>query len=256
MNLNLKTILNIKNISFINLMIIIILHCIWCSYYYKQKKILIDQFNTFKSISKIPYPSDAVIDYNNLNSPLYSHTVNMPLNDPISCSNFCGPNATCLKTGEQCSADIDCYGCNPGPKLQSNCIQNNHIKPFYDVPIFGKNASIVNENDKTKMTKNEIDNITNDNVIKPSFGINLWSNSFNKGIELYNKKQKSANKYNQGITNNYLSKANPIIESSILSKRNYYENKLNYKPNYKLSKSITGEFYETTAPAYNTIYDF
>ena len=46
-----------------------------------------------------------------LNSPLYSHTVNLPINDPISCSNFCGPNAQCLITREQCTSDIDCKGC-------------------------------------------------------------------------------------------------------------------------------------------------
>ena len=33
----------------------------------------------------IPYPKDAVINYNDVNSPLYSHTVNLPINDPVSC---------------------------------------------------------------------------------------------------------------------------------------------------------------------------
>ena len=54
------------------------------------------------------YPKNAKKD---LNSPLYSHTVNLPINDPISCNNFCGPNAQCLITREQCTSDIDCKGC-------------------------------------------------------------------------------------------------------------------------------------------------
>ena len=50
------------------------------------------------------------------NSPLYSHTVNLPITDPVDCKNFCGPNAKCLITNEQCTSDIDCYGCTPSSK--------------------------------------------------------------------------------------------------------------------------------------------
>jgi hypothetical protein len=39
--------------------------------------------------------------------------VNLPLTDTYSCQNFCGPTARCSVTGQQCSADIDCPGCNP-----------------------------------------------------------------------------------------------------------------------------------------------
>jgi hypothetical protein len=77
----------------------------------------------------IPYPEDARIDYNNLNSPQYSHTVNLPINDPVSCKNFCGPNAKCLLTKEQCMSDIHCQGCNPGPTKQSEC-QTKEVDPY------------------------------------------------------------------------------------------------------------------------------
>jgi hypothetical protein len=47
------------------------------------------------------------------NSPEYSHTVNMPLTTTTSCQNFCGPSARCAITGQQCTSDIDCPGCQP-----------------------------------------------------------------------------------------------------------------------------------------------
>lgn len=48
-----------------------------------------------------------------------SHTVNLPLTSTTSCQNFCGPTARCAKTGQQCSADIDCPGCQPySPELK------------------------------------------------------------------------------------------------------------------------------------------
>ena len=42
-----------------------------------------------------------------------SHTVDLPLTTSYSCTNFCGPTARCSITGQQCSADIDCPGCQP-----------------------------------------------------------------------------------------------------------------------------------------------
>ena len=81
----------------------------------------------------IPYPKDATINYNDMNSPLYSHTVNLPINDPVSCKNFCGPNAKCLLTGEQCTSDIDCQGCVPKSKTQDSCI-TKEVDP-YDVTL-------------------------------------------------------------------------------------------------------------------------
>ena len=40
-----------------------------------------------------------------------SHTVNLPINTTISCENMCGPLNRCSITGQQCTSDIDCYGC-------------------------------------------------------------------------------------------------------------------------------------------------
>ena len=51
-----------------------------------------------------------------------SHTVDLPLTTTYSCKNMCGPQARCSITGQQCTADIDCPGCQPkisGLKTQS-----------------------------------------------------------------------------------------------------------------------------------------
>ena len=150
-------------------------------------------------------------------SPLYSHTVNLPINDPVSCSNFCGPKSQCLLTREQCTSDIDCYGCKPvksydatgklGPNLglQYSPLTtgfNNHSADFAQIYDSSKDAQLT----------------------VPYQGLDTWTESFNAGLDLYNKKRASADK-----TNNHL----------------YYE------PKYPMNISLTGQFYETTPPAAN-----
>jgi hypothetical protein len=43
----------------------------------------------------------------------HSHNVDIPINTRYSCQNTCGPASTCAITGEQCTSDVDCYGCQP-----------------------------------------------------------------------------------------------------------------------------------------------
>jgi hypothetical protein len=68
-------------------------------------------------------------------TPDTSHTVNLPLNTTYSCRNFCGPTARCSITGQQCTADIDCPGCQP-----------------YVPPLTPTNNCIPGENDAGKLT--------------------------------------------------------------------------------------------------------
>ena len=42
-----------------------------------------------------------------------NHTVNLPLTTTTTCNNFCGPQAQCAKTRDQCTSDVDCPGCQP-----------------------------------------------------------------------------------------------------------------------------------------------
>ena len=190
----------------------------------------------------VPYPKDAVINYNDINSDLYSHTVNLPINDPVSCKNFCGPNAKCLLTGEQCTSDIDCYGCNPGPTPQNDCI-TKEVAPYDAAGKLGQNlglqySSLTTGYDKHNADFAQIyDGSKDAQLTVPYQGLDIWSDSFNNGLELYNKRRKSADEYSEGI-----SSAIPLATKSKLP---YYEAK------YPMTVSLTGQFYETTPPASN-----
>lgn len=194
----------------------------------------------------IPYPKDAVINYNDLNSPAYSHTVDLPLTNPISCKNFCGPKAQCAITGEQCSTDIDCYGCNPGPTPQSECIKKD-VTPYDNAGKLGQNQ--LQYSPLTTGYNNHNINFAeaypgskDSQIIKPYQGLDLWTASFNKGLQFYNKKRESADKYSEGVSQQ-IEDEEPDIAPS---KRSYYE------PRYPTTISATGQFYETTPPASNS----
>jgi hypothetical protein len=210
---------------------------------------LVEGLTDFERYSQqiIPYPKDTVIDYNDINSPLYSRTVNLPINDPVSCKNFCGPNAQCLITREQCSADIDCYGCNPVPTPRDECLTKDVI-PYDASGRLGHNLAL-NYSPLTTGYNNHNANFaetypgSKDNQIKrPYQGVDLWTDSFNKGLELYNKKRESADKYSEGVSQQIKDKERDIAPS----KMTYYETR------YPTTISASGQFFETTPPASNS----
>ena len=182
----------------------------------------------------IPYPEDAQINYNDLNSPQYSHSVNLPINDPVSCKNFCGPNAKCLLTKEQCTSDIDCQGCNPGPTKQTAC-QTKDVKPYDGAGKGLQHSPLTTGYNNQNINFAQIYPDSKDAQIKrPYEGSDQWTDSFNKGLELYNKKRSIADKYNSG------SDTNPDT------------NMTSFETKYPTTVSATGLFYETTPPASNS----
>lgn len=205
-----------------------------------------DTLTDLDSYSKkiVPYPKDALIDYNNINSPLYSKTVNLPINDPVSCKNFCGPKSQCVLTREQCTSDIDCKGCNPGPTPKSSCI-SKEVSPYDGAGKLGQNQGLQYSQLTTGFNNHNADFAqvyegSKDLELKRKYeGVDLWTDSFNVGLELYNKKRQIADKYANGISN-----AIPLANSSKISQTEY-------EPKYPLSISATGLFYETTPPASN-----
>jgi hypothetical protein len=141
-----------------------------------------------------------------------SHTVDLPINTTFSCQNMCGPLARCSITGEQCTSDIDCYGCQPDFVETSN-----------------NTRDIRGQNDAGKLTNGyniRYSILTTDigtqaklynkgiNLQPPSYfkGVNQWSKSFKAGMELYDKKY------------------NPSIEI------------LPFLPQYPNRKTLSGEF--------------
>jgi hypothetical protein len=141
-----------------------------------------------------------------------SHSVDLPLTTKYSCNNFCGPNARCSITGQQCSADIDCPGCQP-----------------YSPPLSKSNNNILGDNDAGKLTigvtpqYSSLTNgygtneriVTNDlysKPITPGFGVNSWTSEFEQEYVLFNNR--------------------------------YKPKELQYMPNYLNRYSLTGQFIE------------
>jgi hypothetical protein len=179
--------------------------------------------------------------FNNYNSPLYSHNVNLPINDPVSCQNFCGPKAQCAITREQCTSDIDCYGCNPGPTKEDECLTKD-VKPYDATGKLGQNQGLQYSPLTTGFNNHNINFAetypgSKDAEIIPYYqGSNSWTKSFNAGLQLYNDKRRAYDKFS-----GYLEE--PDIAPSKLS---YYE------PKYPTTISATGQFFQTTPPASNS----
>lgn len=119
-----------------------------------------------------------------------SHTVDLPLTTSYSCKNFCGPTARCSITGTQCTADIDCYGCQP-----------------YTPPLKKTNTNIPGDNDAGKLTFGVTpqyspltsgygtqEKIISKNVFSkpymPNFGINTWITQFKEENKLFDDRYK------------------------------------------------------------------
>lgn len=205
---------------------------------------LFEGLTDFEQYSRkiIPYPENTIINYNNLNSPEYSHTVNMPINDPVSCKNFCGPKSQCAITREQCTSDIDCSGCNPGSTNQTKCV-TQEVKPYDASGKLGQNQGINYSPLTTGYNNHNVDfsqiyeGSSNAQIKKNYEGVDLWTDSFNDGLELYNKKRMTSDKYNQYLLNN------GELDKDMINN--------NLEPKYPMRISATGLFYETTPPASN-----
>lgn len=158
-----------------------------------------------------PFSSSSTSTSSINNSPA-NQPVDMPFTSATTCSNFCGPTATCSVTGEQCSSDLDCSGCSSTPNTDAS---NN-------------TTFVVGANDAGKLTMGVTPTyssltsgygtrekiITDHMYQKPpqaSFGANMWKPTFTLGEKLFK------NRYNQ-------------------------DNNNNQTPNYPYMYSITGEF--------------
>lgn len=119
-----------------------------------------------------------------------NYSVDLPLTTKYSCQNFCGPNSRCSITGQQCTADIDCPGCQP-----------------YSTPVPSYGEPIPGDNDAGKLTFGSTPQyssltsgygtrervITNNMFSKPSmpnFGGNMWFSQFEGDKDLFDKRYK------------------------------------------------------------------
>jgi hypothetical protein len=130
--------------------------------------------------------------YDNPNTPLTSHSVDLPINTNYTCSNFCNPStATCSKTGQSCADDIDCqqYGCEsllkPPTKKQVDNVEDEpsadyaagiltyNQTPQYSVLTtdMGTNATVINKDAE---------------LVRPYQGIPVWEETYDKQAQMVN----------------------------------------------------------------------
>jgi hypothetical protein len=158
----------------------------------------------------------------------YVEGFRLPLNTRYSCNNFCGPKGRCIKTGEQCLADIDCYGCENINK------RNNEEKE--EIEEKEENMEI---NGGTLVSPIEVSKLTTDigtqsyiynkdaKTPQMFLGIDKWTKTFNYGLTLEDDK----------LTMQYSSAPEAY----------------RFLPTYPVSETVTGLFYDT-GPSASNIY--
>ena len=157
---------------------------------------------------------------NQKNGPNYSHTVNQPINTTISCKNVCGPLARCSITGEQCTSDVDCYGCQR---------KINKYIPFL--------SEYRGQNDAGKETSG----------VTPTYS--TLTTDIGTRAKLYNKLLVNPPQYNTGV-NTWQKKFN---EGQYFYDKRYYPGNMQYAPNYPKRKTLSGEF-EDDGPLASNAY--
>jgi hypothetical protein len=124
-----------------------------------------------------------------------SHSVDLPLTTKYSCKNFCGPTSRCSITGQQCTADIDCPGCQPYvpplPKANENVPGNDDagkltagMTPQYS-PLttgYGTREKVITNNLYSR-------------PVQPNFGVNTWFPQFQESKQLFDERYKPPQKF-------------------------------------------------------------
>ena len=172
--------------------------------------IIILLYLVFKAINFLTSEGYIIECFTNADSNKISHTVDLPLTNTISCQNFCSPTSRCAITGQQCFTDIDCPGCQPSTpfeKKTGGCIPGENDAGKLTVGVTPQYSSLTSGYGTQKAI---ITNKLYDKPSQPNFGINTWRDSFDEGLNLFN--------------------------------RRYKPNKLQYMPDYPKMYSITGEF--------------
>ena len=91
-----------------------------------------------------------------------THTVNLPINTTTSCKNMCGPPNRCSITGTECLSDIDCYGCQPETKKETNECLTDNVSPYDATGKLGQNQGLQYSSLTTGYNNN---NINNNNIL-------------------------------------------------------------------------------------------
>jgi hypothetical protein len=128
-------------------------------------------------------------EYLDSGSPNTTHSVDLPINNTLDCSNMCGSLARCYKTGEQCSSDIDCPGCNPNsPDEEYKIPYNEEIKGQNDAGKYSYLTPQYSELTTDIGTRAKL--IADKNRPPPDYfkGVNTWRQTFDEGQKLFDRR--------------------------------------------------------------------
>jgi hypothetical protein len=172
------------------------------------------------------FDPNALLTYDS-DSPKNSHNVDV-VNNKYSCSNFCGPNAQCAITREQCTSDVDCQGCKPPITSPPKYLTTREVKPLNDAgkltlsqtPQYsslttdiGSEAAYARPGSKKE------------EIYRGYDGYDMWTKSFNYGLGLADMKLV------------YQNSPQPAEYRSL--------------PVYPVTRTVTGLFYDTGPTASN-----
>ena len=152
-------------------------------YTVSKKWRITEQFDTYSYNLYNTNTNNIITD---TNTPLTSHNVDMPINTTYSCNNFCGPNSQCAITREQCTSDVDCYGCQPIPTKPPEYLTKN---------VRGDNDAgnlVYNQNPRYSTLTTDIGTQAslygNKNARVPQMylGVDRWMESANYALQLRN----------------------------------------------------------------------
>jgi hypothetical protein len=107
---------------------------------------------------------------------------------------MCGPQARCSITGQQCTADIDCPGCQPkisGIKNQGNkSVPGDNDAGKLTVGVTPQYSPLTSDMGTKALT---ISGKEFSKTPSPTFGINTWRDDFDAEQKLFDKRYKPPN---------------------------------------------------------------
>ena len=160
--------------------VLLVLVIFWTSYITKNHIHVCDSKNGKISESFVT---------NSRYGPNYSHNVDMPINTTVDCKNMCGSMGRCYITGEQCTSDVDCYGCQTKSPNKSTLYLYDEVRGQNDA---GKETTGVTPTYSTLTTDIGTNaKLYNKLLIPPpkyDIGVNVWRKKYDVGAALYDER--------------------------------------------------------------------
>lgn len=134
-------------------------------------------------------------------SPDTNHTVNMPINTTQDCKNMCGSQSRCYISGQQCTSDVDCQGCQPlfkedGPSSYKKDYRGENDAgklTWGQTPTYSTLTTDIGTQSKLYDGEKSIHKRAPDY----NKGVNTWYSIFKKGEKAFDERYKDNTQENQ-----------------------------------------------------------